>query len=219
MANYSRRNDPAGKPLIFTPLSQVQNNLDQFVDLLGAIAEYREPMKCHGTGLFPELRALSSIFEVDMLRRNLGTDWTLSLKLCDKTKSSLENGMTIRFFRPMVEALPKIQSVDDIIVITNVKVDLPESHPISKQSDTNGLDTTSGWCLYRSLELDDKLDSLSPLSDYPKSHQLSFIKFRHFKCTPHHPDTNYTGLVDNPWRSRRSSRSCPPSILQGTGGQ
>ena len=43
--------------------------------------------------------------------------------LCDKTKTLLENGLTVRIFHRSQDSLPQIHGLDDIVIVRNVKVD------------------------------------------------------------------------------------------------
>ena len=54
----------------------------------------------------------------------------ITFVLCDKTKSLVENGLTVRFFKSNIEHLPVIQGLDDIVVIRDIKVFIPDTHSL-----------------------------------------------------------------------------------------
>lgn len=58
-----------------------------------------------------------------MLRKLLtDADFMVTFILCDKSKSLVENGLTVRYFHRTKEQLPDIQGLDDVVILRNVKV-------------------------------------------------------------------------------------------------
>ena len=49
-------------------------------------------------------------------------EYMITFTLCDKTKSLVENGLTVRYFHRIKDDLPEIQGLDDVVVLRNIKV-------------------------------------------------------------------------------------------------
>ncbi|KAL8728931.1 MAG: hypothetical protein Q9181_005163 [Wetmoreana brouardii] len=78
------------------PISFLSSHVDHLVDLMGVVTDFQPPAKSRGT------------------------DWMCNFRLADPTV--YDDGVKIRFFRPMETELPKIQQNGDVVVLHSIKV-------------------------------------------------------------------------------------------------
>ncbi|KAL8731374.1 MAG: hypothetical protein Q9166_003466 [cf. Caloplaca sp. 2 TL-2023] len=80
----------------FVPVSSLSSYISKEVNLMGVV-----------TDLLPAAKSR-------------GSDWTCNLRLSDHT--TYDEGVKIRFFRPMEIELPQIQANGDVIILQNIKI-------------------------------------------------------------------------------------------------
>ena len=80
----------------FVPLSSLPSHSTREVNLMGVVTDFQTPVKSRGT------------------------DWMCNFRLADPTV--FDDGVKIRFFRPMEAELPKIERNGDVIILERVKI-------------------------------------------------------------------------------------------------
>jgi hypothetical protein len=85
---------PSGYKDIYSASSKV--NAD--VNLIGIVTDVRKP------------------------GRSRGTDWVCTFSISDSTYGEDEEGLLVRFFRPMDTELPIIQGTGDVVILRNIKI-------------------------------------------------------------------------------------------------
>ena len=85
-------NIPSG----FVPISALSSHVDSTVNVMGVVTDFLPPTKSRGK------------------------DYTSNFRLADRTV--YDDGVKMRFFKPMETELPQIQSNGDVLVLRNIKV-------------------------------------------------------------------------------------------------
>ncbi|KAF8445267.1 hypothetical protein BGX38DRAFT_1195881 [Terfezia claveryi] len=80
------------------PISAAGQHMGKLINVIGVVVDLRSPT---------------------LTQRD---EYMITFILCDKTKSLIENGLTVRYFHRMKDDLPEIQGLNDIVVLRNVKM-------------------------------------------------------------------------------------------------
>ncbi|KAL8937450.1 MAG: hypothetical protein Q9216_004414 [Gyalolechia sp. 2 TL-2023] len=87
---------PAKVPDGYLSLSSLSSNTNREVNLMGVVVDFQPPAKSRGT------------------------DWMCTFRLADAT--IYDDGVKIRFFRPMEMELPRIERNGDVVILERVKI-------------------------------------------------------------------------------------------------
>lgn len=85
-------------PFGFKELCSATNQTNTPVNLMGVVTAVQRP------------------------RESRGTDWVCTFSISDPSYDESEEGLLVRFFRPMKTELPKIQGTGDVVVLRNIKI-------------------------------------------------------------------------------------------------
>ena len=85
---------PAG----FLDLYSASNKQNTDINIIGVVTDYLPPS------------------------RSRGTDWMCTFSIADSTLGGFDNGLKVKFFRPMETELPAIRGTGDVVLIRNIRV-------------------------------------------------------------------------------------------------
>ncbi|CAO1599215.1 hypothetical protein XANCAGTX0491_002951 [Xanthoria calcicola] len=83
-------------PQGFVPISSLSSHVNQEVSVIGVVTDFLPPA------------------------RFKGPDWTCNFRLADET--TYDDGVKIRYFRPMETELPQVEANGDVIILQKVKI-------------------------------------------------------------------------------------------------
>lgn len=69
-----------------------------------------------------EVNIIGVITDVLPPCKSKGTDWMCSFSIADSTYGSENDGMKVRFFKPMESELPKVQGTGDVIILRSLNI-------------------------------------------------------------------------------------------------
>ncbi|KAL8964159.1 MAG: hypothetical protein Q9183_004654, partial [Haloplaca sp. 2 TL-2023] len=117
-------------PSGFMPISALSSHVDSLVNVMGVVTDFLPPTKSRGK------------------------DYTSNFRLADPTV--YDDGVKIRFFKPMESELPQIQSNGDVLVLRNIKVMLWSGMVVGVSSNQ------TQWTLFPAAGIPEKV-SAGPL--------------------------------------------------------
>lgn len=83
-------------PQGFVPISSLSSHVNQEVSVIGVVTDFLPPA------------------------RFKGPDWTCNFRLADET--TYDDGVKIRYFRPMESELPQVEANGDVVILQKVKI-------------------------------------------------------------------------------------------------
>ena len=89
---------PSKIPSGYEDLYSASNRLNASVNVIGVVTDVRSPCKSRGR------------------------DWVCTFSITDFTYEEAEEGLLVRFFRPMKMELPKIQGTGDVVILRHIKI-------------------------------------------------------------------------------------------------
>lgn len=121
-------------PIGYRGLSSVSSRIMGSVNLIGVVTDARMPF------------------------RTKGRDWVQTFSISDFT---YEEGLLVRFFRPMETEFPKIQGIGDVVILRNMRI-------MEHSGRTVAVSTyTTSWVVFASDSIPEKA---------PPRFQLAFVK-------------------------------------------
>lgn len=124
-------------PFGYSDLYSASTRINTSVNLIGVVTDVRAPC------------------------RSKGTDWVCTFSISDPTYDDSEEGLLVRFFRPMEMELPRIQGTGDVVILRNIKIKEWSGRTMAMSG------KTTSWAVFASDSVPEKA---------PPRFQLAFVK-------------------------------------------
>ncbi|KAI4172033.1 MAG: hypothetical protein LQ346_008664, partial [Caloplaca aetnensis] len=145
-----------------------------------------------------EVNLMGVVTDFQPAARSRGTDWMCNFRLADST--TFDDGIKVRFFRPLEMELPKIQSNGDVVVLERVKI-------TSWSGMVMGLSTlATTWVVFPALSIPEKAP--------PGALNLKFLRAK--GCSPPQEHMRYAIELCNSRERGPYDASAPISISTST---
>ena len=124
-------------PSGFKDLYSASTRINTSVNLIGVVTDARAPC------------------------RTRGTDWVCTFSISDPSYDKSEEGLLIRYFRPMEMELPKVQGTGDVVILWNINIREWSGRMMAMSG------KSTSWAVFASGSIPEKA---------PPRFQLAFVK-------------------------------------------
>lgn len=108
-----------------------------------------------------DVNVIGVVTDVRAPCRSKGSDWVCTFSISDPTYSESEEGLLVRFFRPMETELPRIRGTGDVVILRNIKIKEWSGRMMAMSG------RTTSWAVFASDSIPERA---------PPRFQLAFVK-------------------------------------------
>ena len=102
------------------------------------------------THINTDVNVIGVVTAVRTPNKTKGSDWVCTFSISDSTYSESEEGLLVRYFRPMETELPKIQGTGDVVILRHIKIKEWSGITMAMSS------KTTSWAVFNSDSIPEK---------------------------------------------------------------
>lgn len=97
-----------------------------------------------------DVNVIGVVTDVRSPSRSKGPDWMCTFSITDSSYSESEEGLLVRYFRPMETELPKIQGTGDVVILRHIKIKEWSGRTMAMSG------KTTSWAIFNSDSIPEK---------------------------------------------------------------